>query len=98
MTRPPDGYVDAPAYLQIEAERYNYGGEGVRGAKVVGITQKRPVSPRRGVIVVKVTLRIPIAAFEPLQPEAVVVIPTSLTEPHPIEVEAQDPREDTDHG
>jgi hypothetical protein len=42
-------------------------------------------------VVVKVTLRIPAAVFDPLRPEAVVVIPADLTDPHPVVVDAGDP-------
>ncbi|GEM_PF-965930 len=92
-----DGMIDVPVYLQVEPRRrgYNYDtgrNDGpARYAAVVATTTKRPTKPRAGVVVVKVTLRIPVAAFEPLRPEAVVVIPTDLTDPHPVEVEAQDP-------
>lgn len=86
--------VDIPVYLQVEPERNNYF-EGdsihsVTGGKVVGTTQRKSRKPRPGTVEVKVTLRIPKAAFIPLRPEAVIVIPESFTQPHPIEVEAQD--------
>ena len=92
-----DGTIDVPVYLQVQPRRRGYNIEThrhdgpVRQAAVVGTTVNRPARARAGVIVVKVTLRIPIAAFEPLRPEAVVVIPTDLTDPHPVEVEAEDP-------
>ena len=92
-----DKTIDVPVYLQVEPRRraWNYDtrrNDGpARDAAVVATTARRPAKPRAGTVVVKVTLRIPAAAFEPLRPEAVVVIPTDLTEPHPIEVEAQDP-------
>ena len=85
-------HVDATFYAQVEPEFYRYGGEErVRSAKVVGLTQKRPDRPRRGVIVTKLTIRIPEAAFLPLRPEAIVVIPEDLTAPFPVEVTAEDP-------
>lgn len=89
--------IDVPIYLQVQprGRAYDYSTgryDGtVRTAAVVAMTVNRPREPRSGVIVVKVTLRIPAAAFDPLRPEAVVVIPTNLTDPHPVEVEAQDP-------
>lgn len=87
-------YVDAPVYLQIEPDFFTFRPtdttEAVRGARVVGMTQKRPQQPRSGVVIVKVVLRLPKAAFVPLRPEAVVVIPESMTTPVPIEVEAVD--------
>jgi hypothetical protein len=89
------GYVDAPVFLQVEPDFFSYRpadtADAVRGARVVGMTQKRPQQPRPGVVIVKVMLRLPKAAFIPLRPEAVVVIPESLTTPIPVEVEATDP-------
>jgi hypothetical protein len=42
---------------------------------------------------VKVTIEIPKGAFLPLRPEAIVIVPESLTAPHPVTVEAQDANE-----
>lgn len=91
--------VKVPVYLQVEPELSPYGrGElavsDVRDAKVVNATQARPKKPKPGTIVVKVTLEVPKAAFLPLAPEALVVIPESLTTPHPITVDATDPNEE----
>ncbi len=89
--------IDVPVYLQVEPRGRAYDYETRRrdgsatSAAVVGTTVKRPDRPRPGTVVVKITLRIPAAAFDPLRPEAVVIIPTDLTDPHPVEVEAQDP-------
>ena len=86
--------MNIDTYLQVEPrERRRHDGV-VLSAAVVGATVKRPTAPRRGTIVVRLRLQIPAAAFEPLQPEAVVVIPAAMTEPHPIVVEATDPREE----
>lgn len=91
-----DGTIDVPVYLQVEPRDRGYNFETgrhdgtARSAAVVATTASRPRKPRPGTVTVKVTLRIPAAAFEPLRPEAVVVIPTDLTDPHPVEVEAQD--------
>jgi hypothetical protein len=89
--------IDVPVYLQVEPRDRAWSPEG-RGtgparaaAVVVGTTTKRPRAPRPGVVVVKVTLRIPAAVFDPLRPEAVVVIPADLTDPHPVVVDAGDP-------
>ena len=84
--------IDAVFYAQVEPEfTRSFGEDHVRSAKVVGVTQKRPDRPRRGVVVVKLPIRIPEAAFLPLHPEAIVVIPEDMTAPYPIEVEAGDP-------
>lgn len=88
-------YVEAPAFLQVEPDFNHYAPadtpRSVGGARVVAVTQSRPKQPRRGVLIVKVTLRIPKGAFLPLRPEAVVIVPEALTEAVPVEVEAVDP-------
>jgi hypothetical protein len=90
----PTGYHDATFYAQVEPTwsygRDRNGDHTVNGAKVVGLTQKTPDNPRRGVIVTKLTIRIPDAAFMPLRPEAIVVIPAEMTAPWPVEVTAED--------
>lgn len=86
--------VDVPVYLAIEPRKraYPYGGKPGRvlEAAVVAHTTKRP-PVRAGVLVVRIVVRVPSAAFDPLQPEAVVVIPAELTDARPIVVVAQDP-------
>lgn len=86
---------DATFYVQIEPEWSHWvdssGDRQVRGIKAVGITQKRPDRPRSGVIVAKLTVRVPDAAFLPLRPEAIVVVPADMVATSPIEVEAGDP-------
>jgi len=94
----PNDHKDATFYAQVEPV-WSYGTDHngdhqVRGAKVVGLTQKAPDRPRRGVVVCKLTIRIPDAAFLPLRPEAIIVIPTEMTNPWPIEVTAEDPNGD----
>lgn len=42
-----------------------------------------------GTVEVKFTVETPKAAFVPLRPEAVVIVPESMTTPHPVEVKAQ---------
>ena len=67
--------------------------DAISGAKVVGSTQNRSQSPKPGTVEVKITVEIPKGAFLPLRQQAIVVIPESLTTPHPIEVEALDANE-----
>lgn len=92
-----DGYHDATFYAQVEPEWGHYrdsnGDLPVRGAKVARITQKRPDSPIGGTVLVKLTIRIPDAAFLPLRPAAVIVIPEDMTSVTPLEVIAEDPHE-----
>lgn len=91
MNDPSAGTVDATFYAQVEPEFYHlsYGESMVRGAKVARVTQTRPDKPKPGVVLVKLTLRMPKRVFLPLAPEAVVVIPDNYTEV--IEVHAEDP-------
>jgi hypothetical protein len=89
--------VKSTVFLQVQPEYFSYGNHdeasAIRGAKVVGSTQKRSMQPKPGTVEVKITIEIPKGAFLPLRPEAVVVIPQSLTNPHPIQVEALDANE-----
>ncbi|MGB3414053.1 MAG: hypothetical protein WBA28_04995 [Microbacteriaceae bacterium] len=90
-------YVDAIVYLQVAAEYSRYSPSdspnSVLAAKVVGSTQKRSASPKPGTVEVKLAIRVPKSAFLPLRPEAIVVVPESMTAAHPIEVEALDVNE-----
>jgi hypothetical protein len=88
-------HVDATFYAQVEPEWSRYvshqtGLRDVRGAKVVTITQKRPERHRGGTVLVKLTIRVPEAAFQPLRPEAI-VIPEDMTVTTPVEAIAEDP-------
>jgi len=90
--------VDATFYAQVEPEFSHWvnhvtGEREVRSAKVVNITQRRPDRPRSGTVLVKLTIRVPEAAFLPLRPEAIVVIPEDMTVATPLEVSASDPRD-----
>jgi len=90
--------VHATAYLQIEPNYRAYYSdrskpESIDGARVVAVTQKKSAKPRPNTVEVKVTFELPKGAFLPLAPEAIVVIPESLTQPHPITVEALDANE-----
>lgn len=102
MTQPQQ--VDATFYAQVEPEWSRYiprnGQRQLAGAKVVRISQTRPTKPIGGALLIKLTLtlRLPAGAFLPLRPEAVVVIPDSLTEAHPVEVIAEDPHRPADDG
>lgn len=98
-----NGHVDAVVYVQVEPEWYRYGSAGsderpLTGAKFARATQQRPTSPKPGAVLLKLTLRIPAAAFYPLRPEAIVVVPETLTEATPVEVTAEDPHVAADSG
>lgn len=86
--------VRATTHLQVAPEIAHWLSEDhpsyIQGAKVVAATQNRPQKPKPGTVEVKITIEIPRSAFLPLRPEAVVVVPESMTIPHPIQVEAED--------
>lgn len=91
------GTHDATFYVQIEPEWSRYPSENgdrvIRALKAVGITQRWPSRPRGGTVTAKLTIRIPDAAFLPLRPEAIVVVPEDMVVVNPIEVEAVVPDE-----
>lgn len=95
-------HVDATVYMQIEpewSEWYRRRGQlddpqALVGAKGVTMTQKKPQRQKPGTVLVKLTVRIPAAAFYPLRPTAVVVIPDDMTVTEPLEVTAEDPTGD----
>ncbi len=93
--------IKTTGYLQIEPDWNDYYSHDrddpsyLRGAKVVGVTQKRSRQPRAGVVEIAVTIEIPSSAFVPLRPEATIVIPEGLTIQHPVVVEAADPNEES---
>lgn len=88
-------HQDATFYAQVEPEWSSWsngaGEKTLRGAKVVGITQKKPSKQKGGTVLVKLTIRVPDGAFMPLRPEAIVVIPDDMTVTEPVLVEAGDP-------
>lgn len=93
-------FVDATVYLQVAPEYNQWVGvqnrdkpSAIVGAKVVNSTQSRSQKPKPGTVEVKIAVRIPKGAFLPLRPEAIVIIPESMTQPHPVEVEALDANE-----
>lgn len=94
----PHPTVTAHFYVQLEPE-WGFGTDAngnkpVYGAKVARITQNRPGKPKGGTVMVKLAINIPKAAFLPLQPEAVIVIPADMIEVNNIRVEATPPQED----
>lgn len=82
----------ATFYVQVEPEWTRWtdsnGDRQIYGIKAAGITQRWPNRPRPGTVTVKLTVEIPDAAFLPLRPEAVIVVPEDMTAVNPIEVEA----------
>jgi hypothetical protein len=84
-----DETVDATFHVQIEPYWSRW--ETTNGAKVSRFTLNRPEKPKGGTVTVKLTVRLPKVAFEPLRPEAVIEIPPGLIAATPIEVIAKDP-------
>lgn len=78
-------------FVQLEAEFFGREDPQVRAIKAVALTQKRPTRQRPGTIMAKLTVQVPDAAFLPLRPEVIIVIPDEMTVAAPIEVEAVDP-------
>lgn len=85
---------DATFYVQIEPEWSRWtdsrGERSLRGIKAVLLTQNKPAKPRPGVVVTKLTVRVPASAFLPLRPEVVIVVPEDLVVASPIEACAED--------
>lgn len=85
----PAGYraSETTVFLQVEAtgftNRYDSQSKSnvpdIRGMRVLAINQKRPEKPKSGCIVVEVKIVMPVAAFLPLKPTAVVDIPDTFT-------------------
>jgi hypothetical protein len=85
-------YVDATAFIVVKAQRGAYrinGKRPVYSAKITQSRQSRPPKLGAEEVAVKVTVRLPKAAFDPLEPEALVVVPEELVQ-HVVEVEAQE--------
>lgn len=83
---------EATAYLQIAPHAPRpYGGYwGSSEASIMRCTNGKPETPLPGCIVVKVRIRVPKEAWEPISPEAVIDIPAELIQ-RPVEVEAVHP-------
>ncbi len=90
-------YIDATFYVQVvpEFSPYTYDGEQrVTGAVARRITQTRPAKPVADAVLVKLTINLPKAAFLPLRPEAVVVVPADFLQSAPMYVDAEDANEE----
>jgi len=86
--------VTGTAYLVIEGERYRYGVtdpitglKPVNKAKIVAVRQTRPKTLDIDQIVVKVTIQLPAGAFDPIAPQALIVVPDEMIQ-HDVEVVA----------
>ena len=82
--------VDATVHLIIEGKRWGYKNE-IQSARVVASRTGKPAKLGKDQVAVKVTVRIPTSVFDPLQPEAVVIVPEGSALRGPIETVALDP-------
>ncbi|WP_291378884.1 hypothetical protein [Demequina sp.] len=87
--------VRADAYTIIRGRRSQYaqrnpetGLKPVNSARIVRVVQNAPVRLDEDEIVVKVAIKLPAAAFDPLLPTAVITVPEDLIQRGPITVEA----------
>jgi hypothetical protein len=80
--------VTATAYLVVRGERNNWQPKSlVWSAKVAGVRAKKPTSLGPDDVIVKIKVELPKRAFEPLEPEALIVVPEELVQ-HVVTVEA----------
>ena len=77
-------YRSTEVFLQFEKGRYPF------DMKLVNATAKKPTRPKSGAVVVKLNVHIPVSAFEPLSPEAIVTIEEGLAR-QVVQVLAVDP-------
>lgn len=82
--------VEATGYLVVLGERSSYGAQNVIRAKVRRITQGRPLMVTDE-IAVKLTVRVPAAAFGPFKAAAVIEVPEDLVAEPIVEVTVEDP-------
>lgn len=83
----------ATFWATVEPTWNRWDNERLAAIKVTKVTQSKPNrSARLGTVTVKLTLDIPDAAFLPLRPEAIIVVPEDMVAANlPITVEATDP-------
>jgi hypothetical protein len=82
--------VKTTVYLQVVPRwRRSYGGQdpALDSIKVERVTDRQPKKPLAGSVVTKLTLDVADAAFLPIRPEAIVVIPVDHTQAVEVETE-----------
>ncbi len=92
--------VDATAYLVIEGTRPRYGSPDpetglrcIEKTRIVALRTNRPAVLARDQVAIKVTVRLPVEAFDPLAPAALIVVPREFVDRRPIEVDVEDASE-----
>lgn len=91
----------ATAYVELKASRRRYGSPDPRTGlmpieevKAVYLRQGQPGTLKRDEIAIKVSIQVPQNLFDPISPEALVVLPSGLAIRGPVEVVAVDAGED----
>lgn len=87
----PETYKPS-GYLVLEPVRARHGSRPIIGARMSRITQNKPTNLANGAVAVAITVQIPAAAFEPLKPAALIVVPEELVQ-HEVTAVASDPDE-----
>ena len=88
-----DETVTATAYLVVQGKRRSWAVNGkypIDSARVTAARQSAPDKLPADAIVMKVKVQLPKRAFEPLEPEALIVVPEELVQ-HVVTVEAEKP-------
>lgn len=82
--------MTATAYLVVRGVRQNWGQRPrpISEAKIATVRQAKPTTLGVDEILVKVKVQLPRRAFEPLEPEALIVVPEELIQ-HVVEVSAE---------
>lgn len=88
--------VDATGYLIIKAHRNQYGVKDretglrpIQSAKIGDVRQNRPSTLARDEVLIKVTVQLPSSVFDPISPQALIVVPEELVlDRHQIEATA----------
>ncbi len=79
---------EGSVYLQVEKDTY------ISRLKVARATQTKPRAPLGGTLLIKLTIKVPDKAFDPLEPEAEVTIGEGFALPQPVEVEVNPPEDE----
>lgn len=89
--------VKATGYLVLKGDRRyepidpKTGLRPVGSAKITGARQSRPGRLERDEVLIKVTVQIPASVFDPIMPQALVIVPEDLVlARHEIEVTADE--------
>lgn len=99
MSAGGDEHVDATGYLVLQASRSQFASPGASGlrpvnhAKIAAFRANRPARLELDQIAIRVTVRVPSSTFDPISPEALIVVPEGLILRGPTQVDAVDANE-----